>query len=173
MVEEKIINVVGVDYIVSSDGHVYSTKNIGRGKYHKEIKQRKNADGYMDVTVGPNNFRTTRKVHRLVAQAFLPPPLDDTYEIDHKDRDRSNNDVSNLQWVTHKENVEKIPHEVGSLARRNSNNGRAILNEEQVVEIRQLYESGQKNISELAREYQVGWTTISHIIKYETWNKIN
>ena len=72
-----------------------------------------------------------------------------------------------------KENVEKIPHEVGSLARRNSNNGRAILNEEQVVEIRQLYESGQKNISELAREYQVGWTTISHIIKYKTWNKIN
>lgn len=38
MVEEKILNIVGVDYIISSDGHIYSTKNVGRGKYHKEIK---------------------------------------------------------------------------------------------------------------------------------------
>ena len=30
MVEEKILNIVGVDYIVSSDGHIYSTKNVGR-----------------------------------------------------------------------------------------------------------------------------------------------
>ncbi len=173
MAEEKIINVVGVDYIVSSDGHIFSTKNKGRGKHHKEINQRKNVDGYMDVTVGPNSFRTTRKVHRLVAQAFLPPPPDDTYEIDHKDRNRSNNDVSNLQWVTHQENVGKIPHEVGSAARKNSNNGRAILNEEQVKEIRCLYENKSKSISELAKLYEVGWTTISHVVKYETWNDIN
>lgn len=173
MAEERIINVVGVDYIVSSDGHIFSTKNVGRGKYHKEISQRKNADGYMDVTVGPNHFRTTRKVHRLVAQAFLGPPPDSSYEINHKDRNRSNNDVSNLEWVTHKENVEKIPYEVGSAARKHSKNGRAVLNEKDVIQIRYLYEEEHRTISQLSKKYNVGWTTISHIIKYETWNNIN
>lgn len=47
MIEEKIITIREVDYIVSSDGKVYSTNNIGRAKYHKEISQRKNSDGYM------------------------------------------------------------------------------------------------------------------------------
>lgn len=156
MVEEKIINILGVDYIVSSDGHVFSTKNIGRGKYHKEISQRKNRDGYMDITVVPNTFRTTRKVHRLVAQAFLPKPPDDTYEVDHIDRNRSNNDVSNLRWVTHKENVEKIPYEIGSMARSNSKNGRSVLDENKVVEIRCLYYVNKISIAAIARMYDVG-----------------
>ena len=34
---EKIVNIKGVDYIVSDDGKIFSTKNIGRGKYHQEL----------------------------------------------------------------------------------------------------------------------------------------
>lgn len=52
MVEEKIVNYKGVNYIVSSDGRVYSTKNCGFAKYHQEIKQRYTKDGYLQVTVG-------------------------------------------------------------------------------------------------------------------------
>ena len=47
---EKLTNVMGVEYIVSDDGRIFSTKNIGRGKYHKELSQRENIDGYMMVT---------------------------------------------------------------------------------------------------------------------------
>ena len=39
---EKLTNVMGVEYIVSDDGRIFSTKNIGRGKYHKELSQREN-----------------------------------------------------------------------------------------------------------------------------------
>lgn len=173
MVEEKILNIVGIDYIISSDGHVYSTKNVGRGKYHKEIKQRENCDGYMDVTVGPNFARTTRKVHRLVALAFLPPPPNDSYEVDHKDRNRKNNNVDNLQWVTHKENVQKIPYAVGSAARSGSKNGRAINDESVVREIRKLYEQENKTIAYISKLYNVPYSTVFNIVKYKTWKNVN
>jgi len=45
-------------------------------------------------------------VHRLVALAFLPQP-GGVVEVDHKDGDPLNNRVSNLEWVTHKENLHR------------------------------------------------------------------
>ena len=98
MVEERILNYKGVDYIVSSDGKIYSTKNCGAGKYHKEIKQRKNADGYYCITVGTNNQRSSARVHRLVALAFVENP-NNLPEVDHIDNNRENNNASNLQWL--------------------------------------------------------------------------
>lgn len=104
MVEEKIINVNGIDYIVSSDGHVYGTINYARGRYHQEIKQRLNADGYMVITTGKTGKRRLASVHRLVAQAFIPNP-NNLPEVNHKDCDRTNNCVENLEWCTHTENI--------------------------------------------------------------------
>lgn len=172
MAKEKIINILGIDYIISSDGHIYSTKNIGRGKYHKEISQRKNSDGYMDVTVGPKNFRTTRKVHRLVAEAFIPNP-DNLQEIDHIDRIRHNNDVSNLRWISHEDNVARIPFEVGSAARSGENNGRAKVTWGLVEEIRNKYENENYTIASLSKEYNIPNSTVHNIVHYNTWKKSN
>lgn len=44
-IEERILNVKGIDYIVREDGKIFSTHNRGRAKYHQEIKQRMNSDG--------------------------------------------------------------------------------------------------------------------------------
>ena len=89
MAEEKIITIMGVDYIVSSDGKVYSTNVNGFGpvKYHQEISQRKNADGYMQITVGKTGHRSQYRVHRMVAEAFIPNP-DNLPEVNHKDYNR-------------------------------------------------------------------------------------
>lgn len=104
MVEEKIIEVKGVKYIVSSDGRVYSTRTGGNSYYHKEISQRLNADGYFQVTVGLDGHRTQYRVHRMVAEAFIPNP-DNLPEVNHKDYDRTNNNVDNLEWSTHADNI--------------------------------------------------------------------
>lgn len=105
MAEERIITVKDVDYIVSADGKVYSTNNCGRAKYHKEISQRKNSDGYMQITVGKNGHRSQYRVHRMVAEAFIPNP-ENLPEVNHKDNDRTNNCVENLEWCTHEYNVQ-------------------------------------------------------------------
>lgn len=104
MAEERIIEVKGVKYIVSSDGKVYSTNTCGRSYYHKEISQRLNKDGYFQITVGLNENRTQYRVHRMVAEAFIPNP-DNLPEVNHKDYDRTNNSVENLEWATHADNM--------------------------------------------------------------------
>lgn len=169
---EKIINYKGVDYIVSDEGKVFSTKNIGRGKYHQELKQRIDADGYPTITVGTNKNRSVVRVHRLVAIAFIPNP-DNLTDVDHINNDRTDNRVCNLQWLTHSDNVRKIPHETASRARRGSNNGRANLTENTVREIRGLYDSKLKNISELSREFNTPWSTINNIVKRHTWKHVS
>ena len=110
MIEEKIMEVKGVNYIVSSDGKVYSTNTGGASYYHKEISQRLNADGYLQVTVGKNGHRTQYRVHRMVAEAFIPNP-NNLPEVNHKDYDRTNNNVENLEWSTH---VDNIAHSAGT-----------------------------------------------------------
>ena len=104
MIEEKFIIVNDIEYIVSSDGHVYSTHNSARSHYHQEIKQRMNADGYMVVTTGKTGHRRLASVHRIVAEAFIANP-NNLPAVNHIDCDRTNNCVENLEWCTHTENI--------------------------------------------------------------------
>ena len=104
MSEERILTVNDVSYIVSDDGHIYSTHNSAKSCYHQEIKQRPNADGYMVITTGKTGNRRTASVHRMVAEAFIPNP-NKLPEVNHIDCDRTNNRVENLEWCTHTENI--------------------------------------------------------------------
>lgn len=167
---EKLLEVNGVEYIVSDEGKIYSTKNIGRGKYHKEIKQRKNSDGYFCITVGTNGNRRTASVHRLIALAFLPNP-DGLEEVDHIDNNRENNNVCNLQWITSFDNKKKIPFETRSKSHSGEMNGRSTVTENDVREMRKLYNDGM-SIDKIRRKYGIPWSTASNIVKFATWKNV-
>ena len=90
---------------------LYQVSNFGkvRALNYKRTHQIKlklpqnNGKGYLAVQLCKNNRRKWFLIHRLVAQAFLKNPLGkDT--INHKDGDRANNKVSNLEWATYAEN---------------------------------------------------------------------
>ena len=88
---------------------IYQVSNCGRVKSIKFGKERilkltKDKDGYLIVNLYKNNKSKTFKVHRLVAEAFLPNP-DNLPLINHKDEDKSNNIVSNLEWCDVKYNT--------------------------------------------------------------------
>ncbi len=170
MVEEKIININGVDYIAASDGKIYSTKNVGKAKFHQEIKQRKNSDGYYCITTGKNGNRRSVRVHRIIAKAFVPN-VNNLPEVDHIDNNRENNNSSNLQWITGIENKKKTPFEKRSVTHKHELNGRAMLTVDDVKEIRLLYKNGMKK-SEIADRYNRGWSTIHNIIIENTWRGI-
>jgi len=77
-------------------------------------------DGYMQVKIASGNYL----VHRLVAEAFLPPPLTPEHvEVNHKDGNPSNNRAENLEWCTKKENVQ---HSYDTNKERASNAGRMV-----------------------------------------------
>ena len=165
--QEKIINLYGINYLVREDGKIYSTCKFDDSGNPIEIKQRLNPDGYYTITVGLTHNRRTRTVHKIVADAFIPT-TDKTLEVDHKDDNRLNNHLSNLQWISHAQNVSKIPFERKSACRKGSKNGRAKLNEQDAEIIRKMYKDGM-TIMEIAKRFERGWTTISHVIKGETW----
>ena len=86
-------------YQVSDDGRVRRILNDGRTR---EIKNR---DGvYLTVSLSKRSIKKTFNVHRLVAEHFLPRPPKAT-EVNHKDGNKHNNNLSNLEWVTQRENL--------------------------------------------------------------------
>ena len=92
-------------YWITSSGKVISEERLDRfnRRHGGEIKPLLSGGGYHFVNLYLNGKHYQRKIHRLVAEAFIPNP-DNKREVDHIDNNKSNNDVSNLRWVTHKEN---------------------------------------------------------------------
>ena len=74
----------------------------GRGTWivkGRVLKQDKCKNGYLQVKVKANGKFIKQRIHRLVAQTFLTNP-DNLPEVNHKDNDRTNNNVNNLEWCT-------------------------------------------------------------------------
>lgn len=91
------LDIKGYDYMVSDKGEIKSVKT------GVVMKPYVNGDGYHSVTLkGKNGKRKTFKVHRLVAQAFIPNP-ENKPTVHHIDQNKLNNAVENLEWKTYKE----------------------------------------------------------------------
>lgn len=86
------------NYEVTCSGEVINTKT-GR-----VLKHCKDSNGYLCVNLSENGKKKKFLIHRLVAQAFIPNP-DNLPEVNHKDEDKTNNYVDNLEWCTHEYNI--------------------------------------------------------------------
>ena len=90
------------NYQISDCGKVRSNfRSKDKSKY-KEIKLQNN-NGYKLVQLNNKDSKLMFRVHRLVAEAFIPNP-ENKRTVNHKDGDKSNNSVNNLEWATHSEN---------------------------------------------------------------------
>ena len=83
----------------------YRVDRKGRviNKNNHELKQVANRNGYSMVKLCRNGYEKNCSTHRLVAEAFIPNPHN-KQTVNHIDGDKSNNDVTNLEWVTYSEN---------------------------------------------------------------------
>lgn len=98
----------GGAYLVNSNGSIFNQK---KGKYLKGVK---GSNGYLHVTLCYGK-KEDCSVHRLVAEAFIPNP-DNLPCVNHKDENKTNNAVENLEWCSYSYN---ITYGTGAL-RRNS-----------------------------------------------------
>lgn len=84
----------------------YEVNQFGEIRHKKRqhiLKPRKNKGGYLYVNFNINGHRSNFAVHRIVANAFIPNP-NHKPEVNHKDGNKENNCVNNLEWVNSSEN---------------------------------------------------------------------
>ena len=100
---ERKLDFLGLEgYSVDTEGNVWSSLN--KEKELKKLKPMRNSVGYHQVYLSQNYGKPKWfRIHRLVAIAFIPNPENKPC-VDHINGDKSDNRVSNLRWVTHKEN---------------------------------------------------------------------
>ena len=114
-------------YYADDSGKIFSLK---RGKL-TEKKQFPKTHGYLYVALYCGNKRYFPRVHRLIASTFIPNPTD-LPEINHKDEDKTNNHVNNLEWCTSHDNkihgtrLEKVARKVSdpNIPRKNNKSGK-------------------------------------------------
>lgn len=131
----------------------------------------RNNDGYVycKLSIKDGNKKKYKRVyvHRLVAIAFVQNP-NGYLQVNHIDGNKENNSASNLEWCTRQYNVKHAWDHGLVPPRDGQRNPRHKTNWNEVAQIRQKVSNGQSLYS-IAKQYGLGWTTVSHIVRGDTW----
>ena len=154
----------------------YSISNFGNVKSNYANKERmlkpyKNHDGYLMIDLRSPGKRKSISVHRLVAQAFIPNP-DNLPEVNHKDEDKTNNMVDNLEWCDAKYNMNYGTRQKRSINTKIKN---GYVNEENIgLGIKEYKKKWNKDHKCYNKEYHKKWreTHPGYMDKYKKEIKI-
>lgn len=155
-------------YEVSNKGRIKVLERQTNVRYGTSIRKEKlikpslnKVVNYLYIGLHKNGKYTNSRIHRLVAEAFIPNP-ENKKEVNHINGDKLNNSVENLEWNTPLENTRN--------AFKNGHNSKRIkLNFKKIKEIKELSEKGMKN-SEIAKIYGVQRKSIWRVVTNQAWN---
>lgn len=172
---KKISNIP--QYSVSSLGRIRndSSGKILRNKISATRKDRLGNETYYYAVCLKSQYYY---VHRLVAFEFLPQ-IEGKTEVNHKDRNKINNTVDNLEWVSPSENIAHSynngrysnPSTFLKLGYLGESHPNSILTVEKVKKIRERYLSGERQ-NRLAKDFSVSKQTICFIVNNVTWKNV-
>lgn len=138
---------------------LYQVSNLGRVTRvttNRILKSSKHVSGYLMVNLSKNSVTSHQRIHRLVAQAFIPNP-ENKPDINHVDEDKTNNNVNNLEWSTRKENCN---HGTRNERISKINSITIISTNLKTGESREFY-----GINDCARQLELQASNITHVLK--------
>ena len=158
----------------SNDMRILFRRGYGIRK-GKALKEQTDRGGYKTVELSDGLRRKGGKrnnpgVHVLVAQAFIDGHFEGA-TVDHLDFDPANNHVSNLEWVTQKENNRRSRDAGRANAAKGSQQPRAKLTEADIPVIRQMRKDGMI-LREIAEKYSISIAKISEIVNHKAWKHV-
>jgi hypothetical protein len=157
-----------------TDFENYEFSNWGNFRNTKTGKILKNTisdRGYIETQLYSKSKKKRIKVklHRMVGELFIPIPEDtNKNNINHIDGIKTNNHYSNLEWISNEENIQ---HAIDTGLRKRS--WAQKINEDDVRTIRKIYDETNLSFADIANQFNVTPSTISSIVKYETFNNID
>jgi len=160
-----LINGVKSNYFISSYGRI-------RGMRKEFIKPTYNTNRYLQVRIWCNRVGYVRKVHRLVAEAFIPNP-ENKPEVNHIDGNKENNHVKNLEWVTRLENMQHaeknglVPHTLGEY------HPMSTCSNEQIHRVCRLLESPNNTSKHISEITGVSKAIVDNIRCRNSWTHIS
>jgi len=154
-------------YQISAQGRVFSKRRLDGNRiiYGRELVPRITKDGYMKVTLCKDGIQKSYFIHRLVALNFLSNP-NNFPQVNHKDGNKYNNDVSNLEWCTKRENQNHAVQHL--LMQHGEARPSSKLTEKDVLEIYKM--KGVLTGAEIGRKYGVSKNTINCILRGDKWS---
>lgn len=149
------------NYLINENGTVVNT-NTG-----KIIVSSLKHNGYMRIGLCKNGKQTGHMVHRLVMLVFVGP-IPEGAQVNHIDGNKTNNSISNLEYVTPQQNMDHASKNL--LLPIGARNCNAKLTDRDILDIRKL--SHSQNSCEIARRYDMNQATIYDIITGKTWKHV-
>ncbi len=153
-------------YAINEQGEVLSYSK--GGKHGTKVKSpHKTSLGYLRVRLWKDNKVKNYLVHRLVAITFIPNPKS-LQEVNHKNLDKTDNRIENLEWCTRSDNckhaykkgaIKNIGEIVDKAAQRHRK-----LTFDDAEEIRRLYKTGEYSYADLKNRFNVCRPTIADIV---------
>ncbi len=153
------------NYLVSNTGDVKSLFTGRLCKYNIKV-------GYPTVGIYADNVSKpkNKSIHRLVAQAFIPNP-ENKPQVNHIDGNKLNNHVSNLEWVTSKQNMSHAILLGLSSNQRGILNNKAKLDELSVIVLRDACSNGFK-LKDVASYFNIDYRYASCIKNRKFWKHV-
>lgn len=153
-------------YQISDSGRIFTKRRLVGNQiyYGKELVPQLTHDGYLKVTLSRGGDSKKFYLHRLVAIQFIDNPMG-LPQVNHKDGNKLNNNLNNLEWCTKSENQNHAIHT--GLMQRGQDRPSAKLTESQVIEIYKL--KGILKAQDIADKYGVSKNTINCILRGDKW----
>ena len=158
------------NYIISNRGIVYTTNYLGKTGKFKALKVNIHDNGYHSIIMHYKGKEYPASLHRLVAEYFIPNP-DGLPTVNHKDGDKSNNDITNLEWMTSKDNSIHAANN-GLLPVGEKSRLSRITNDIAISLCKEL-ENNSMSIYELADKYHTTYNTVYDIYRRKSWKQIS
>lgn len=154
------------EYVISSIGNVRRFAGRRKNAIYKNRRFVKEKAGYLIARLNKGSVSTNYRVHCLVADAFIGP-RPENHDVNHKNFDRTDNRIENLEYMTRKQNIgHSLKH--GRIA-RGENKGK--LTNSSVLEIRRLHHTGMLQ-NKIATMFKLTPSGVGKIVHRTIWTHI-
>lgn len=171
--EIEWVDIAPGKYQINKDGVVRSLVRIdsmGRIQGGFNIKSSIGRGGYYSVSLRITNKQKTFFLHRLIAQAFIPNPENKPC-VNHKNSNRLDNSIQNLEWCTISENNSHAHTSGHQSEYYGEKHHRSKINQSIADEIRCKYQKGKYTLKNISADYNLSVGAVYALLKNKTWIK--